>query len=153
MSQIEFYDAAESANIPSGAHAALAADGIYAPMARQQAHRFAAVRWITVLGGADAAAYAGILDYETGNEAYTPERLRAWAQQRRAMNCRARVYCNRSDFPAAQKAVEGLNNIEWWIATLDGDKLSPSWTPGMWGVQFDGGVTARYDISVLYGDW
>ena len=60
---MDFYDAAHYENIPSGAHACVYSDGLYA-CPPEQTVRFKATRWITVLGGADAAKYAGILDYE-----------------------------------------------------------------------------------------
>ena len=40
-----------------------------------------------------------------------------------------------------------------WIATLDGDRLTPDWLPGLWAVQFAGGRAAAVDKSVLYGTW
>ena len=71
---------------------------------------------------------------------------------RAAMKCRARVYCDRANLPAVRSKLEGLQYLVW-IATLDGDKLSADWTPGLWGVQYAGGQTAEFDTSVLYGEW
>ena len=68
------------------------------------------------------------------------------------MGTRARVYCDRANLPKVRSVLEGLNYLVW-ISTLDGDKLSPGYTPGLWGVQFAGGLTAEYDTSVLYGVW
>ena len=151
MSEITFYDAARYENIPDHAYACVYADGIYAcPPA--QTVRFRATRWITVLGGADAAKYAGILDYELGNEAFAGDELREWVAARAAMKCRARVYCDRANLPAVRSKLEGLQYLVW-IATLDGDRLSADWTPGLWGVQYAGGQTAEFDTSVLYGTW
>lgn len=149
---MDFYDAVTPGNIPQGAHACLYYDGEFAATAGQ-AKRFAAVRWITVLGGAAAAAHTGILDWEKGNADFTGTELRDWAAQRKAMNCKARVYVDRANFAAASKDVEGLDNVWWWIATLDGDKLSATWTGRLWAVQYAGGMTAKVDTSVLYGAW
>jgi hypothetical protein len=35
----------------------------------------------------------------------------------------------------------------WWIATLDGTTD----VPGAWAVQYQGGMRAPYDLSVLIG--
>jgi hypothetical protein len=148
---VEFYDAADYRNIPSGAHACVYADGLYAAPPAQTV-RFRATRWITVLGGTEAAKYAGILDYELGNRAFAGDELREWVAARKAMKCRARVYCDRANMPAVREKLDGLEYLVW-VATLDGDKLSKDWTPGLWAVQYAGGMTARVDTSVLYGTW
>ena len=143
----DFHDSARVGLIPGGA-AALYHDGRFAATP-EQAKRFSRVRWITVIGD---YRNCGIIDYEPGEADYTPGRLRAFVQGRKDMNCRARVYCNRSDLAGAQKAVEGLP-VEWWISTLDGNKLHAGWIQGLWAVQYAGGMTAQYDTSVLYGEW
>lgn len=144
----DFHDSARWGLIPAGADAALYHDGRFAATAAD-ARRFGRVRWITVTGD---YRHCGIIDYEAGEPDFAPARLRAFVAGRKAMNCRARVYCNRSTFPAAAEAVKGLP-VEWWISTLDGDKLSAHWTAGLWAVQYAGGMTAQYDTSVLYGQW
>jgi hypothetical protein len=68
------------------------------------------------------------------------------------MGKRARVYSDRSNLPAVRSELHGLE-YPVWLATLDGNKLSADYTPGLWGVQFAGGPTADYDTSVLYGTW
>jgi hypothetical protein len=146
---MDFYDSTQPELIPAGSHACLYYDGDYAATA-EQAKRFAATRWITVLGD---YANCGIADYEAGNEVYAqPGALRAWVEGRHKMNVRARVYCDRANLAAVRSHLEGLEYLVW-ISTLDGDKLSASYTPGLWGVQYAGGVTASYDTSVLYGVW
>ena len=105
-------------------------------------------RWITVMGN---FRDCGIADFEAGNPVFGEQgRLRAWVQGRANMGARARVYCDRSNVPLVQQELAGLSWL-WWIATLDGNKLSPSYLPGMWGVQYTG--NNRYDTSVLYGEW
>lgn len=162
-----FYDAVTPANIPRGAYACLYMDGRYraSPV---QALRFAKTRWITVLGGAAAAADAGCADFEEGNSVFsTPGALRAWALERKAMNCRARIYCDRANLFRAWEEVGGLPNVVWWISTLDDN---PRWTAAelaaeaaargvrlnvdeFWAVQYAGGEHAAYDTSRLYGVW
>jgi hypothetical protein len=149
---VDFYDSTRPGLIPEGAHACLYYDGDYKATA-EQAERFQAVRWITVEGGAAAAAHTGAIDFELGNPAFTGSRLRDWAEARKAMNCRARVYTDLANLSKAMAQVTGLGNVVFWLATLDGDKLHAGWMPRLWGVQYAGGPTADYDQSVLYGAW
>jgi hypothetical protein len=58
----------------------------------------------------------------------------------------------RADLDDHRSELDGLDYLVW-LATLDGNKLSPSYTPGLWGIQFAGGPTAKYDTSILYGTW
>jgi hypothetical protein len=168
----QFYDSARWGLIPAGTRACLYLDGRYA-VTPEQAKRFGPRRWITVLGGGAAAGGAGCIDYETGNLAYEGAQLWVWAQERRAMNCRARVYCSRADAARAHAAVGALPNVVWWIATLDGDdawtaeRMAASLASGdggsvtpvvipaerIWGIQWKGGPSASYDESVLTGAW
>jgi hypothetical protein len=148
---MEFYDAASPGSIPAGSYACLYADGLYKASA-QQAARMKAVRWITVLGGADAAAYAGCADFEAGNPVYEGSALREWVQGRQAKGMRARVYTDLANLPLVRMRCAELK-YEVWLATLDGRKLSANYTSGLWAVQFAGGVTAPYDVSCLYGEW
>jgi hypothetical protein len=162
-----FYDSARWGLIPSGADALLYIDGRYAPPA-SELKRFGRTRRITVLGGTNAAAHAGAIDFEEGNAAYEVHgRLRDWALARQAMNCRARVYSNRSDLPKAHALVGDLKNVVYWVATLDNKR----WTAAeiladillaerlrldpakIWAVQYAGGMTAKYDTSILLGTW
>jgi len=158
---IEFYDAADYKNIPSGAHACVYADGeFYCPPA--QTVRFRATRWITVLGGTDAAKYAGALDWEKGNRAFTGSELRDWAEGRKAMGCLARVYVDLANLPAAHKDVEGLPNVRYWIASWGPKKTAAQLaaeTGGLirpdqiWAQQFQGDATGGVDLSILFLTW
>jgi hypothetical protein len=149
VTAMDFYDSVSPEKIPAGTHACLYYDGLYAAKPAQ-AKRFAAVRWITVLGDYHNC---GIADYEQGNEVYNKAgALRAFVQGRINLGLRARVYCNRSTLPTVRSHLEGLNYLVW-IGTLDGNKLSAHWTTGLWGVQYAGGMTAAYDTSILYGVW
>ena len=149
VARMDFYDSVSPEKIPAGTHACLYFDGRYAARP-EAAKRFAAVRWITVLGD---YRNCGIADYEPGNEVYNRAgALRQYVQGRINMGFRARVYCNRSTLPKVRSELAGLHYLVW-IGTLDGNKLSPHWTTGLWGVQYAGGMTAAYDTSILYGVW
>jgi hypothetical protein len=146
---MDFYDSTQPDLIPEDTYAALYYDGDYAATP-EQAKRFAAVRWITILGD---YANCGIADFEQGNPVYSqPGALRAFVQGRMNMGKRARVYSDLSNLPTVRSELDGLDYLVW-LATLDGNKLSPNYTPGLWGVQFAGGPTADYDTSILYGTW
>jgi hypothetical protein len=146
---MDFYDSTQPALMPAGSHACLYYDGNYAATPAQ-AKRFAAVRWITVLGD---YRNCGIADFEAGNEVFSkPGALRNFVQGRKNMGTRARVYTDLSNLPKVRSELEGLNYLVW-LATLDGRKLSAHYTSGLWGVQYAGGVDANYDTSVLYGTW
>jgi hypothetical protein len=164
---MEFYDAATWQNMPADSHAMLYADGLFrAPPSAMK--RFAATRWITVLGGESAGLYAGAADYELGNPVYgNPGALREWAAKRHAMNCRARAYFNRSDAAKAWDQLHDLPNVFAWVATLDDREwtadglaanLASEWgapipAERLWANQFAGGITAGYDTSRLYAEW
>ena len=162
-----FYDAATWQNMPADSHAMLYADGRYAaPVSARR--RFAAVRWITVLGGVTAGTYAGAADYEPGNPVYgNPGALRAWAVKRNAMNCRARPYFDRADAARAWEQLHDLPNVYPWVATLDNQEwtaealaanLADEWgapipADRLWANQYAGGMTAAYDTSRLFAAW
>jgi hypothetical protein len=146
---MEFYDSTDPGKIPAHSRACLYYDGVYAATTIQAA-RFEAVRWITVYGN---YSDCGIADYEEHNPVYDlPGALRGFVEGRLASGHRARVYCNRANLPKVRAQLEGLDYLVW-LATLDGDKLSPGATPGLWAVQYAGGVDADYDTSILYGTW
>lgn len=148
--RMEFYDSVSPAKIMAGAHACLYHDGEFAAT-EADAERFAAVRWITVIGDWENC---GIADYERGNPVFSVnDALRAWVEGRRRNHHRARVYCDRANLPEVRDQLEGLDGWELWAATLDGDVLSPDWAPNLWAVQYAGGPTANYDTSILYGEW
>ena len=146
---MDFYDSTRPEKIPARAHACLYYDGDYKATA-EQAERFTATRWITVLGDFE---HCGIADFEAGNAVFSkPGALRAFVEGRKSMNVRARVYCSRSNLATVRAELEGLQYLVW-IGTLDGSKLSAGYTGGLWAVQYAGGVSADYDTSVLYGVW
>jgi hypothetical protein len=146
---VDFYDSTQPDKIPARAHACLYYDGDY-KATPEQAARFTAVRWITVLGDYE---HCGIADFEAGNAVFSkPGALRAFVEGRNHMNVRARVYCDLSNLPKVRAELEGLDYLVW-LGTLDGNKLSAGYTGGLWAVQYAGGVNAPMDTSVLYGVW
>lgn len=150
---MDFYDSTKPNLMPARSHVLVYLDGRYAVAPSDPAlKRFAAVRWITVLGNWEDA---GAVDYEAGNHVYsTPGALRTYVQGRASRQLRARVYHNRSDTSRVLAELYGLEgHYEHWVATLDGNKLSADYLHDMWGVQYAGGVTANYDSSILYGEW
>jgi len=159
------YDAVTPANIPDGAHALLYADGSYKATA-EQAKRFAATRWITVLGGVAAALSAGAGDYEPGNPLMdVAGRLEDWVGGRSGMGKLARVYVGRNHFAQAHALVGHVACVRWWIPTLDGHELTAAELAAsikaesgidvpldlLYGQQFEGGMHALWDRSVIYG--
>jgi hypothetical protein len=150
---MDFYDSTMPHLMPAQSHALLYADGRYAVAPSDPVvKRFAAVRWITVIGN---WRDAGAADFERGNEIYSdPNALRQWVQGRASIGTRARVYHDRADTGLVLARLFGLEaHYEHWVATLDGNKLSAGYLPNMWGVQYADFVDAGYDTSVLYGAW
>jgi hypothetical protein len=65
----------------------------------------------------------------------------------------ATIYCNRSTFPAIQKACAGLP-YRLWLATLDGTKLTTFMGKTVWACQFETVRNADgplYDVSEIFG--
>lgn len=158
-----FYDSARYGLIPAGADAALYHDGRYAVTAEQASH-FGRVRWITIAGGAAAAAHTGAIDWEYGNLAFEGNQLLEWAEARQAMNARARVYVDFANLPRAYSLVGHLRCVCWWLATLDNTQRTAEELAAkaqdcgvtlpletIWAQQWRGGMTAPYDESILLG--
>ena len=162
MTDILFYDSAYR-KFPKGAeYVCEYRDGDYATTTIHYPY----TRWITVMGGAEVAATAGIADYEPDNWVYSrPGALRAWAAHRKVMGKRARVYCDRANARQAAEQVAGLP-VLWWIATLDervwtaaelAADLKANWGAGIaedtiWANQY-ADVGGDFDVSRLYLPW
>ena len=155
----EFYDSGfHLDDIPDGAAAMLYGDGAYTGY---QIHyrwtRFAAVRWITVLGSAACGAY----DFEQGNNMNA---LGTWARQRAEARRRARVYCGGNNLPRALAELGDVPRL-WWYPTLDGERRTPAQLVEK--IRADTGITlpenelwahqwiddGPVDRSELYGVW
>lgn len=167
-----FKDSSDWRNIPHGSDAALYKDGAFeAPPDAPERLELHRVRWITVIGD---YRRAGIVDWEPGNEVFTPPGLRGYVRGRRGMNTRARIYTDRADAAEAVAALRDFGHGEllqygglmWWIATLDdlfetaeeiAADLAANWgapeitADKIWADQFTD--TGAVDISRLYGVW
>lgn len=146
---VHFYDAANSHNVPSGVYAAIPADGAFA-WRETEIRRMEKVFMYTVLGGVGAARYARGIDIEQGDRANNPDEYMPFLIERTRTHGDATPYCNRSTHSSVAAACERagiLSKVHFWIATLDGTMDFP----GAWAVQYHGGMTAPFDLSVLHG--
>ena len=158
---MDFYDSA-GGHFPAAArYVCLYADGDFAVRPADSV-RWPHVRWITVLGGTDAAKYAGCLDWERGNAAFTGTELRDWAAGRKAMNCLARIYVDLANLEQAHKDVDGLDNVRWWLASWGEKRTAAELAAAagglikadvIWAQQYQGDTTGGVDLSVLLGEW
>lgn len=151
MTETLFYDSTQPGKLPH-ALVALYCDGDYAA-GETGLGEFSGIKWITVLGN----QFAQIADFEPRNAVYENETaLARWAGGMQHQGVTPIVYTDLGNLPLVRERLGPVNPHRpyWvWAATLDGNKLSADYTPGLWGVQFAGGPTANYDISVLYGEW
>lgn len=135
------------------------------------------IRQITRAGGAAAAAYAQIIDYEPGLEAYDrPGAAREFADARHAAGDHFISYCSRVNL---HRLHNELGACLWqsplhlfWIPTLDGHQWTPQelavsilrgWSVDipsskLWGNQFGqggprGSGALEWDESSLFGLW
>lgn len=143
---IHFYDSASPENVPSGVYAAVYVNGFAWP--RAQVNRMARVIRVSTSAEADWARDARCIDVETG--AATPADAVAFVRERRRLGFDdATVYVNRSNHDEVAKLIAEVKLAPpfWWVATLDGTQD----VPGAWAVQYQGGMHAAFDLSVLHG--
>lgn len=103
---------------------------------------------VSVRGESDWAHSARCIDVENG--AATPQDAVAFVKERRRLGYNdATVYVNRSNHEETAKLISeaGLEPPYWWVATLDGTQD----VPGAWAVQYQGGLHAAFDLSILHG--
>ena len=144
---LHFYDSATSENVPTGVHAAIYVNGTFA-WSRAEADRMAKVFRISVEQDASWARLARCIDVESGDA--TPLDAVAFVHHRRSLGFDdATVYVNRSNLPTVASAMKSadLSPPRYWVATLDGTMD----VAGAWAVQYQGGMNARFDVSILYG--
>ena len=94
------------------------------------------------------ARFARVLDVENGAAGISTvvpflriRRAHGWDD--------ATIYCNRSNHATIMEAVRNarIPQPRYWIATLDGTKR----VSNEWATQYQGGMTAAFDMSVLHG--
>jgi hypothetical protein len=142
---IHFYDSATPENIPSGVYACAYVNGFAWP--ESEIARMSHILRITVQAEADWARYAAIIDVENG--AASPADVPAFLRERRSLFGETGIaYVNRANYQDVKALVDaaGLDCL-YWVATLDGTMD----VPGAWAVQYQGGVNARFDLSILHG--
>jgi hypothetical protein len=142
-----FYDSASPQNVPSGVYAAVYANGAYR-WSTQQVDRMERVFHISVLPDATEAEFARCIDVESG--AATPaDAVQFVAARRKYGFDDATVYVNRSNWATVRALIAKarLDEPLYWVATLDGTMA----VSGAWAVQYHGGMSAAYDVSVLLG--
>jgi hypothetical protein len=143
---VHFYDATEPANVPSGVHAAVYINGRYA-WPEEEIRRMSRIFRISVNPDPKWAEFARCIDVEQG-DAWPVSAAIPFLAARWRRNGDATAYCNRSTLPTLQALVERAGiRVLYWVATLDGTMS----VPGAWAVQYQGGMTAPYDLSILYG--
>lgn len=143
---IHFYDSASPQNIPSGVHAAVYINGYAWP--DEEILRMASVFRVSVLREASFARWASCIDVETA--AATPADAVAFCRERRELGFNdPKCYVNRSNWSTVKAAIADARLAEplWWVATLDGTQD----IEGAWAVQYQGGPTSAFDLSVLKG--
>jgi hypothetical protein len=142
---IHFYDSASPESIPSGVYAAVYINGRFA-WPESEIKRMSKVFRITVEPGAQWAKEARCIDIENGDA--TPEDAMSFLIERHKLYGDATAYCDRSTLPTVEALVKQAKiEVFYWIATLDGTQN----IPGAWAVQYQGGIHAAFDLSVLHG--
>lgn len=143
---------------------ALYCNGQAAASAGVAAKRFPASKyvtiWVDIFGTAPDKAQ--VLDVENG--AASAATAPGWIRNRRALvhTSLPTLYCNRSTLPGLKRtcSVGGLvagRDYQLWISTLDNtqhlaDGTPLNTVPGVVACQYQGGMEAPYDLSVVYDD-
>lgn len=153
QAQLHFYDAADPRNIPSGAHAAVAANGEFAwrdSDVRRMASVFRFLEHDDGVGDLSRwAPHARAIDIEP-ECIWPPERAMPFLVARAKHYGDATAYCNRSTLPEVRDLVKRAEiEILEWVSTLDGTQD----VAGAWAVQYYGGVHTPWDLSVLLGKY
>lgn len=115
--------------------------------------------WIDVNGTAPGSCQ--VLDVEKGDAG--PNQAPGWIKARRAAvhTSLPTVYCNRSTLPDVEAACSAAGllagrDYQLWISTLDGTETmngkALKSVPGVVACQLAGGMTAKWDRSVVYDD-
>lgn len=146
MVVIHFYDSASPQNVPSGVYAAVYVNGF--AWDAEEIHRMRRIIRISVEQSRAWARHARCIDVETG--AADPSHAVAFVQERQRLGFNdATVYVNRSNYDVVQELIERAHipHPYYWVATLDGTQN----VEGAWAVQYQGGATSPFDVSILRG--
>lgn len=153
---LTMYDSANAASLPAGADVYAAyVNGEFANYSKVRL-RFPRARifGIDVIG--DSSRAASIIDWEEGNQCFTPAALKNFVIEReKFMPHTACVYCDRANLPLAEETLKGLWHV-LWITTLDGTRMTGQRTSSgnlIVATQYAGGLTAPYDTSEVLSDW
>lgn len=147
---LHFYDSASPRSIPSGVHAGVYINGF--AWSKVDKDRMAKIFSISVEREASWADRARCIDIESG-AAEIADAV-PFVRQRKHLGFNdATVYTNRSNREEVGQHLKaaGLTAFEW-CATLDGTVFLPS-VAGLhlWAIQYQGGMQAAFDVSVLLG--
>jgi len=143
--RIHFYDAANPGNVPSGVYAAVCIDGDFA-WSQRDADRMAFVFRYVVHPTVAKAHLARGVDIENGDA--TIAEAMPFLVARHHQYGDATAYCDRADLEELRFTVKKAGIVVFeWVATLDGTQE----VPGAWAVQYQGGLRAPFDLSVLHG--
>jgi hypothetical protein len=143
---IHFYDAASPENVPSGVYAAVYINGDYA-WPHDEIARMRKVFRISIEREPSWARIARCIDIENGAGGVEDAAPFIRARLHYGFND-GTVYVNRSNRDEVDRRLRaaGFTALEW-VSTLDGTQD----IPGAWAVQYQGGMHAAYDLSVLHG--
>lgn len=136
-------------------------DGLYA-WPHRQIERFPRVWRITVLGGKAAAPHCRVMDVERFD--LTPADVQPYQLERAELGEATMVYCDRDNVHLVVDADPHWQDLEWWLATLDGIAWTPfsiaAWLWANYKVRLDPGKIKAiqnrgmggYDQSDVFGD-
>jgi hypothetical protein len=147
---VHFYDAATPSNVPGNVFAAYYVNGFVWPA--YQIKRMYRVIAVSVRHDRGWARVARCIDVENG--AAYPSDVVPFIRARIGYGHHdATAYVNRSNWQIVHDLVRkaGLN-CRYWVSTLDGT-MHPVLPDGTvpWAVQYQGGMNAPYDKSILWG--
>lgn len=91
-------------------------------------------------------------DSEAGNASQAQVASAVFERHRNGK--RSLIYCNTSDYPSQVQACDsaGVPRLawDWWAANYSNGDVIPA---GAVGVQYQGGMSAAYDVSVMDATW
>lgn len=148
---LAMFDAVTASNIPVAQATIVAgyADGLYKWSAADWA-RFPNAKhlYISVLANPEFPCF----DSETGNASQLEVAKAVFERNRNGL--RSVIYTNTSSYPTQEAACASIGvprlAWDWWAANYSDGDVIPA---GAVGVQYQGGITAPYDLSVMSSAW